>query len=287
MGRTGVVLRSQIDETFFTTYRWHYHLLCTKVIVNNAFEFTVKTSLMTIRQQKKKIEHLAETIVGKYFIADQERALMEPIVSDQLIIKHWGNSRAAQGLEALRMSLYMSVLSAMNSLLFDNYAKTASLHNVCKTLEDGRLVGVLREDYCKPLEISHLNDDLDKETKRVIEADINAEHRERASDDFDQRLQAVLEGHERLCRSSLAKRVQDARDRIVAHYQVTSFEGERRLYNPADFGLKWGDASEIMAQAKVFIFDVPLIVSGRWYYVDDYVLAHKDIATQFWNRASG
>ncbi|GHC17038.1 hypothetical protein [Aidingimonas halophila] len=241
---------------------------------------------MTISQQKKKIEHLAEAIVGKYFMADQERALMEPIVSDESIIKHWDNSLAAHGLEALRMSLYMSVLSAMNSLLFDNYAKTASLYNVCKMLEDERLVGLLREAYCKPLEINHLNDDLDEEAKRVIETSINAEHRELASDDFDQRLKAVREGYERLCKSSLAERVQNARDRMVAHYQVTSLEGERRLYNPADFGLKWGDASEIMAQAKVIIFDVPLIVSGRWYCVDDYVLGHKDIAAQFWNRAS-
>ena len=129
---------------------------------------------MTISQQKKKIEHLAEAIVGKYFMADQERALLEPIVSDELIIKHWDNSLAAHGLEALRMSLYMSVLSAMNSLLFDNYAKTASLYNVCKMLEDERLVGLLREDYCKPLAINHLNGDLDEETKRLIEASMGS-----------------------------------------------------------------------------------------------------------------
>lgn len=241
---------------------------------------------MTISQQKKKIEHLAEAIVGKYFLADQERALMEPVVSDESIIKCWDNSLAAHGLEALRMSLYMSVLSAMNSLLFDNYAKTASLYNVCKMLEDKRLVGLLREDYCKPLEINHLNDDLDEEAKRVIQASIHAEHEDRASEDFDQRLKAVREGYERLCDSSLAERVQKVRDRMVAHYQVASLEGERRLYNPADFGLKWGDASEIMTEAKAIIFDVPLIVSGRWYCVDDYVSVHKDIAAQFWSRAS-
>lgn len=245
-----------------------------------------RVSPMTINQQKKKIEHLAEAIVGKYFMADQERALMEPIVSDESVIKCWDNSLAAHGLEALRMSLYMSVLSAMNSLLFDTYAKTASLSNVCKMLEDERLVRLLREDYSKPLEINHLNDDLDEEAKRVVEASIHTEHREQASEDFDERLKAVCEGYERLCDSSLAKRVQKARDRMVAHYQVTSLEGERRLYNPADFGLKWGDASEIMAEAKGIIFDVPLIVSGRWYCVDDYVSGHKDIATQFWSRAS-
>jgi hypothetical protein len=241
---------------------------------------------MTISQKKKKIEHLAEAIVGRYFMADQERALMEPIVSDESVIKCWDNSFAAHGLEALRISLYMSVLSAMNSLLFDKYAKTASLYNVCKMLEDERLVGLLREDYCKPFEINHLNDDLDEEAKRVIEASIHAEHREQASEGFDQRLKSVRKGYERLCDSSLAERVQKARNRMVAHYQVTFLEGERRLYNPADFGLKWADASEIMAEAKAIIFDVPLIVSGRWYCVDDYVSGHDDIAAQFWSRAS-
>ena len=241
---------------------------------------------MAISQQKKKIEHLAEAIAGKYFLADQERALMEPIVSDESIIKRWHNSLAGHGLEALRMSLYMSVLSAMNSLLFDNYAKTASLYNVCKMLEDERLVRLLREDYCKPFEINHLNDDLDEEAKRAIEASIHAEHRQRASEDFDQRLKAVWEGYQRLCDSSLAERVQKARDRMVAHYQVTSLEGERRLYNPTDFGLRWGDASDIMAEAKAIIFDVPLIVSGRWYCVDDYVSGHEHIAAHFWSGAS-
>ena len=150
---------------------------------------------MTISQQMNKIEHLAEAIVGKYLMADQERALMEPIVSDESIIQHWNNSLAAHGLEALRMSLYMSVLSAMNPLLFDNYAKTASLYNVCKMLEDERLVGLLRENYCKPFEVNHLNDVLDEEDKRLIEASIHAEHRERAAEDFDQRLKAVREGY--------------------------------------------------------------------------------------------
>lgn len=241
---------------------------------------------MTISQQKRKIEYLAEAIVGKYLIVDQERALMEPVVFDKSIIKCWDNSLAAHGLEALRMSLYMSVLSAMNSLLFDDYAKTVSLYNVRKMLDDEGLVGLLRENYCKPLEVNHLNDDLDEEGKRLIEARIHAEHSERAAEDFDQRLKAVREDYQRLRESSLAERIQKARDKMVGHYQVTSRDGERRLYNPTDFGLKWGDASEIMDAAKAIIFDIPLVVSRRWYCVDDHISAHKDIAAQFWSHAS-
>ena len=209
---------------------------------------------------------------------------MEPLVSDESLIKCWDNPLASHGLQALRMSLYMSVLSAMKSLLFDECSKTASLYNLFKMLDDRRLVKHLKESRCKPFEVTHLNDDQNEDIKKMIEDKIYARHEKQSAEDFDQRLSAVRKDYEQLRDSELAGRVRGVRDRMIAHYQVISPKGERRLYNPADFGLKWGDASELMAESKTIVFEVSYIVSGSWYSADDHIAIHKDIAGHFWGR---
>jgi hypothetical protein len=237
---------------------------------------------MSIRQQKKKIRHLSDAITTKYFLADQQRALLEPIVYDKNLIQRWDNSLAAHGLEALRMSTYLSILSAMNALLFDEYAKTASIHNVCRMLDDAALVAALRDDYCKPIDIAHIGPDMDEGLQKHLEECINAQRMKEAADDFDARLGALLAGYDAIRISELAQRIQRTRDRVVSHYQVTTVGGERRLYDPSDFGLKWGDASEIVKASTEVVFNIPMIVTGTWYAVDDYVAGHNEIAAEFW-----
>ena len=72
---------------------------------------------------------------------------------------------------------------------------------------------------------------------------------------------------------------------MISHKEIRTVDGERALYNPTDFGLKWHDAQNIMLEAKEIIFNCNYLIHRGSYDLDGFKKGHTDAANSFWSRS--
>ena len=69
---------------------------------------------------------------------------------------------------------------------------------------------------------------------------------------------------------------------MISHKEVRTLEGERQLYDASAFGLKWGDAEEIVNMAEKIIFDIALLINNTSWVLDNIIEAHQESAKSLW-----
>ena len=238
-----------------------------------------------MREQVEKIEFVIKEIVNGYFVAEQKLALLTPLLEDEVLIHSWDESAGVRGAEALVFTLYMAVLSDMRALLFDPDKRTASLEHVVSVFGNQHSVKLLRETFTAPEEVTVIGHDDDNSMKNSIEKYVNAEHSKQTGEEFDVLLTKTVEKYSTLKDSELAQRVISARSKMISHKEIRTVDGERALYNPTDFGLKWHDAQNIMLEAKEIIFNCNYLIHCGSYDLDGFKKGHTDAANSFWSRS--
>ena len=84
---------------------------------------------------------------------------------------------------------------------------------------------------------------------------------------------------------ALITRVINARSKMISHKEIRTVDGERTLYNPTDFGLKWHDAQNIMSEAKEIIFNCNYLIHHNSYDLNGFQNSHRNAASIFWSRS--
>lgn len=240
-------------------------------------------ALMTLKKQIEKYEFVIQTIVNNYFVAHQKVFLLQPLLEDEELFGLWNHTHGVNAVEALRMTLYTAVLSDMRAILFDGDKRTASLEHVIESLRNKQFSMAVRENYIQPPPSKVLGHDDDLEMQELIERSGREMHLKTASEQFDRLLPETIQAFDELKSSELAERVDTARSKIISHKEFKTIDGERRLYNPEDFGLKWGDAKEIVEMSEVIIFNVNLLINCSSYDLESFFSAHKLSADSFWS----
>lgn len=235
-----------------------------------------------MRKQVEKIEFVVKEIVNGYFVTDQKLALLTPLLEDKDLFGKWDGTLGVNGIAALRLTLYMAVLSDMRALLFDCDKRAASLEHVIEALRNQHFVKMIRENFCTPPGVHVAGYDDDEQMRKFVEEQVQAEHISQAQETFDSLLPQTLQKFEEMKTSELAGRVNDARSKMISHKEIRTVGGERALYNPTDFGLKWGDAAEIVGVARAIIFDCNLLINNGSYDLDGFLGGHKESADCFW-----
>ncbi|TOO22981.1 hypothetical protein CGH41_22010, partial [Vibrio parahaemolyticus] len=125
-----------------------------------------------IQNRIEKNEMMLSSIVNTYFLADQNQKLFGQLLDNPDLLARWDGSYAVSGVNSIRFSLYMYVLSEMRAILFDTHKKVASIHNVLKSLEDESFLIQLRKWFCdtSQKEILSFDGDLSEDTKDYIRA---------------------------------------------------------------------------------------------------------------------
>jgi len=240
---------------------------------------------MTIKEQIKKNETVINEIVNSYFVTDQKLAILKPLLEDENLIPTWGNTPGVRALEALRLTIYMAILSDMRAILFDTKDNTASIENVISAFNNKGYVKAAREKYSKPLNTIITGHDDDPEIKSWVKQQIEESHTAEAIEHFDSLLPETITLFDKLKDSDLCNRVNNARNKMISHKDIRSVDGERGLYNPTEFGLKWGDANDIVDKGKEIIFNINLLISNSSYDLDSFLGGHVEAANSFWSAA--
>lgn len=236
---------------------------------------------MTSLDQLKKAQFVMNEIVNGFFIADQRLALLMPLLEDKNLFSAWDGTPGVAAVTALRYSLYSSILLDVRAILFDTDDRAVNLEYVINGLKNDDFVAMLKTEFCKPPAVQFSG-----KNKQLMEADekqiIDAYFAEKAKT-FDDLLPHITRSFQHLKQSELASRIVSARNQMIAHRQIKTLEGERKLYNPQDFGLTWGDAQEIVRMSKQLIFDTNLLINNSSHAVGDFLSHHKEIANSFWS----
>lgn len=238
---------------------------------------------MSIKKQIEKNKFVIKTIINNYFVTHQKITLLVPLLEDKELFGVWNNTIGQNAVEALRMALYMAVLSDMRAILFDLDKRTASLEQVINALHDKRFLMEVQNNFIQPPASKVIGHDDDMEIQALISNSGKDSYMQSANAQFQKILNETLNAFASLKSSELAERVNKARSKIISHKEIKTVNGERSLYNPEDFGLKWTDAKDIVENAKNIIFNVNLLINCSSYDLDDFLTSHQLSADSFWS----
>ncbi len=217
-------------------------------------------------------------IVNSYFIVDQNLKLLKPLLEDKDTYSKWDNTYAVDGVSALRLVLYLHILSDMRAILFDTHKKVASIHNLIKALENPQTVKRLKERFCIPNDV--IGDD------EFINNIIKQHDIEIKQNAFEDMLSKVQLEYCELKKSELAQRVDDARNQMIAHKEFATVKTQRKMYDASDFGLKFSDAEEIVTHSKNIIFLIYSLFTCSHFDTDSATYHHELVANLFWRKSN-
>jgi AbiU2 len=237
---------------------------------------------MDFRERVLKIRAYSRAMVGAYLTADQKLALLHPILDDQNLIQQYDNSVAAHGLNLLQVTLFLDLVKDAVAFTLDRDVRAASLWNVLRLLSQDDLRGELRWECCIPRPSRWVGGNIEEEMRRLLDEQRKEASREEQAEDFDSRYAKVREKANIVFAGELATRLQKARNKLIAHYEMTVTGSEPKLVNPEDVGLMWGDVDDYFTEVEPLIFDAELIISNGSYVLDQFKENHKRIARKFW-----
>lgn len=226
---------------------------------------------------------MLSSIVNTYFLADQNQKLLSHLIGDSEHLKRWDGSYAASGVNTLRFSLYMHVLSEMRAIMLDTQPKVASVHNVMKALEDTNFKSQLKKWFSdtKDLNIVSLNGSVSDESVDYL----RVEEASRKIIAFDNLAEVAIEKYHTLVTSELGIRVNNARNKMISHkqFQSTEFAG-RRVFEATDFGLVYSDAADIVEQSHDIIFSLYSLFTKAHFDSQSSLKHHEFVANEFWSK---
>ncbi|WP_290699180.1 hypothetical protein [Amphritea sp.] len=230
-----------------------------------------------------KLIFINEGVISDYFIVDQNWQILAPLLKDENIYSRWDHSYGVDGVNVIRIALYTRIISELHSILFDNDKKSGSIKNVIVGLQDKGVIKELRKRFCSPSGVNVVGEYSESETQRIIE-NIQLEDIKRKEEAFDRILPEVITSYENLETSELAVRIKTARDKIYAHKEIRTIDGERKYYDASDLGLQYDDAEQLIGEAKKLIFNANILLTNSSYSLDSFLNHHKKVANEYWAR---
>jgi AbiU2 len=220
-------------------------------------------------------------MIGRLIVADQKIAMLKPLLHDRDLIEKWDGSHGAHGLNLLNMTLYYDLVRELAAISLDKDKKSPSIKNILKLLDSKDLLNHLKQEYCKPLPMNWIND-IDEDSKRFWEEKYSERELTENEERFNNTYQEIRGEYKSLKESELFKKIRDARNKLIAHYEMRHDGEAPRMVNPTDFDLKWGDAEEYFELLKPIITKLILIISNEGYALDACRSQHEQIANEFW-----
>ena len=224
---------------------------------------------------------MLSSIVNTYFLADQNQKLFGQLLDNPDLLVRWDGSYALNGVNNIRFSLYMYVLSEMRAILFDTHKKVASIHNIFNSLEDENFLNQLRKCFCdtSQKEILSFDRNLSEETKDYFRAEDN----KLKATWFDKLLEQATTNYKVLLTSEIGSRVNNARNKMISHKEFQSADDiGRRVFEANDFGLVYSDARDIIDMSHDIIFPLYSLFTKSHFDSKNSMNHHKIVAKEFW-----
>lgn len=239
--------------------------------------------MSVIRKRIEKNKMMISSIVNTYLLADQNQKLLGHLLDNPELLSRWNGSYAMSGVNTLRFSLYMHILSEMRAILFDSQKKVASIHNMIECLSDETFNEKLKEWFCDTSnkKIFSFDGTLSEDSIEFFRLE-DAKSKAKA---FDKLLDKAKTNFQKLKESEVGFRVNNARNKMISHKEFLSTkETGRRVFDASDFGLVYSDAKYIVEQSHDIIFPIYNLFTKSHFNSMHSTKHHELVATEFWSK---
>jgi hypothetical protein len=231
-----------------------------------------------IEKARAYAEHAREEIQEALFLL----AALEPLVRDQKIITPLGRTYAAHTLNLLQWTLFRTATINLCSGVLDKDERSGSIRVLIDMLEGADLVTAVCAERTRPLSSGRRPERIDPQLWAALEKEREERERTEAEAAFDDELPKVRAASKELCNGALAKRLWDARRKVLAHGNVVFEDGKYRGSLPEDFGLKWGDAEAFAAEAAALIERIFVTLYGHHLNLNESKEILAEYSEDFW-----
>lgn len=209
--------------------------------------------------------------------------MLRPPFFDKDVVDKFDNTYGAHGFNLLLQILYSDLILGMSAISSDKSSNSPSIKSILKLLESKELIEALKTDFCKGERTTYIGpwDEDSKKSFKEREKDIR-------QGTFEEVLDKAKSLYKGLEKTELYKRIRKARNKTVAHYEMREDNSVIRQANLSDFSLEWelDDLEDYYNKIKTIIEKILLLTSGEHYDYEHSNRQHKDIAKDFWKRAS-
>lgn len=223
-------------------------------------------------------EHAREEIQEALFLL----AALEPLVRDQNILNPLRQTYAAHTLNLLQWTLFRTATINLCSGVLDRDERSGSIMTLMDMLESSDLVTAIRAERTRPHSAGRRPANIPPELWTAMEKEREERERAEAAAAFDDDLPKVRAAFKELSAGTLAKRLWDARRKVLAHGNVIFEQGKYRGSSPEDFGLKWGDAETFAADAAALIEQIFAALYGHHLKLNESREILADYSEDFW-----
>jgi hypothetical protein len=240
-----------------------------------------------LEARTSKVGAYATAMVDRYLTARQKIAILEPLLS-QGISKRFDNSYGAHAYRTLALTLNLDLIRDIWAFALDSDERAASLRNVWRQIENQELRAALRVRAAKPYKTeTTFGEGWSEEEKARWRAKWDADDVEKQGKAFDDAFTRATAAVPELIRSDLADKLDLARKKAVAHYDMKATKDGPKPYPLTDIGLKWNDPKHFLDRMNKVLWDVVLIATWGSYDVDGFEETSRLYAADFWARLQG
>lgn len=239
-----------------------------------------------MQERVEKIVAYAKAMADLYLSANQKLAILDPLLGKGFS-EPLDSTHGAHAYNALTLSLLLDVVRDSHAFVLDRDSRAPSLENIWLIMNEAALKRALREVWSRPPAPGTFHDGgqvLSGERKRKAEDEYYVRERREREARFDGLWTEVEADLPKVLGSPLARRIRDARNKSVAHYEMRSAGGALKVFQPADAGLTWGDPSAFMDQVEPVLFNVVLLATNGSYDLTRFKAVHAEYARDFWDR---
>jgi hypothetical protein len=238
-----------------------------------------------MRKQINKLQAHASHLLDGFLGLREKYAMLEPMLFDHGVVGKYGTGKKARGFEVIKNALFFACAQEIAKLSLDNDDRCPSIKNVVDKLHSEPLLNELREQYAV-WDIDPDIEETDPDNLPALTAALKAmTQREEAERriKFDAHVAQLRTKWETLSDSPVLMAFKTIRHKISAHTDVHLINGEYKLVNIGELGIKWGDLKDTIEALQELVELISLIVkssSFAWDSLDDQL---SKTASGFWN----
>jgi AbiU2 len=242
----------------------------------------------SIEERMSKASAYATAMANLFLSARQKLAIMEPLLGEE-ISNRFNDSYGAHAYRALTLTLNLDLMRDIWAFTLDPNKHAPSLKNVWRLVENKELHAALRAVAATPYKggATFSGDGWSEDEKAQWRARWDKEDIETRGRAFDKAFKRTSVALPELVASELAGKLDRARKKAIAHYDMMVTKDGPKLFPLADIGLKWGDPKAFLDQIDQVLWDVVLLATWGSYDVKGFEQRSRLYAADFWARLQG
>ncbi|HEX3757046.1 MAG TPA: hypothetical protein VHV26_18400 [Rhizomicrobium sp.] len=243
------------------------------------------TFSLQVGERVRKVSAYASAMVSKYLSARQKLAILEPLLGDD-IARVFDNSYGAHAFKTLRLTLTLDLIRDIWAFTMDSGSRAPSLKNIWSLIETKELSAALRDTAIQPYDArDSLSEDEWTPEEIAHWRDLwSAKDKMNQGASFDRSFEKVSAVLPKFFASERATRVELARKKTIAHYDMKITKEGPKLHPLSEIGLKWDDPRLLLEELDPILWDVVLIATWGSYDREGYEYRNRLYAADFWAR---